>query len=359
MAGKSRELLFYVSARLDGLQRRVEEIGVKMQEDYENRDDNLEYRSVTFDHSDDSHSDGGDGVSGKKAGGYYTLMDETHKKGTGELAVMKMTEKYRRNDEFDAEEDVRKITFYITEDRIRLIYHFAPGRITSSSCVFSKDRTVGPIVTPVDPFSPPPKDSALEETFQKVLVQEKDCFAAIKDSDKETTNILKLRKKEEGTHPIALHKSIFESAREKGKEDAREPQSAEESEDHDKNQVDYLTPFLSHVADVKNITRDEGLTAKDQCLKALKDRLLERSNIIQSRLDEENQALAKKQATFQRSRDQDSNSDEEFERMCSDHMFKIQILEQRLARHEETALQKYADMDQKLRNDPRLGVLKA
>jgi hypothetical protein len=38
-------------------------------------------------------------------------------------------------------------------------------------------------------------------------------------------------------------------------------------------------------------------------------------------------------------------------------MFRIQILEQRLTRHEETALQKYADLDQKLHNDPRLLIL--
>ena len=98
--------------------------------------------------------------------------------------------------------------------------------------------------------------------------------------------------------------------------------------------------------------------ARDSCLRALKERLLERANIIQTRLDEENSLLAKKQAAFQRSqRDHDQGGDEEFERFCGEAMFRIQILEQRLARHEETALQKYADMDFKLRSDPRLGVL--
>ena len=90
----------------------------------------------------------------------------------------------------------------------------------------------------------------------------------------------------------------------------------------------------------------------------LKERLLERANIIQRRLDEENTTLAKKQAAFQRSREHLEGADEAFEAFCSKAMFRIQILEQRLARHEETALQKYADMDMKLRNDPRLGVLK-
>lgn len=90
---------------------------------------------------------------------------------------------------------------------------------------------------------------------------------------------------------------------------------------------------------------------------ALKERLLERADIIQKRLDDENQKLAKKQAAFQRSRDHVEGADEEFEQFCSKAMFTIQILEQRLAQHEVSALQKYADMDLNLRNDPRLSVL--
>jgi hypothetical protein len=39
-------------------------------------------------------------------------------------------------------------------------------------------------------------------------------------------------------------------------------------------------------------------------------------------------------------------------------MFRIQILEQRLAQHEEAALKKFSDLDLKLSSDPRLKVLK-
>ena len=39
---------------------------------------------------------------------------------------------------------------------------------------------------------------------------------------------------------------------------------------------------------------------RDACLRSLKERLLERSNIIQYRLDDKNARLSKKQATFQR-----------------------------------------------------------
>jgi hypothetical protein len=88
---------------------------------------------------------------------------------------------------------------------------------------------------------------------------------------------------------------------------------------------------------------------------ALKERLVERANIVQSRLDEENAALSKRQAAFQRNRDHmDPNDEAEYERYCQEAMFRIQILEQRLDRHTELSLQKYAEMDARLRGDPRL-----
>ena len=76
---------------------------------------------------------------------------------------------------------------------------------------------------------------------------------------------------------------------------------------------------------------------------------------MQNRLDEENQALSKRQAAFQRNRDHMDPADEaEYERYCQEAMFRIQILDQRLDRHTELSLQKYAEMDQRLREDPRL-----
>lgn len=41
-------------------------------------------------------------------------------------------------------------------------------------------------------------------------------------------------------------------------------------------QVDYLTPFLQHVPDVRNVSAADAQRARDACLKALKDRLLVR-----------------------------------------------------------------------------------
>ena len=53
----------------------------------------------------------------------------------------------------------------------------------------------------------------------------------------------------------------------------------------------------------------------------------------------------------------DPQDEQEDERYASDAMFRIQILEQRLDRHTELSLQKYAEMDARLRDDPRLRKL--
>uniref|UniRef100_A0A7S3LLB9 Dynein regulatory complex subunit 7 C-terminal domain-containing protein n=1 Tax=Aplanochytrium stocchinoi TaxID=215587 RepID=A0A7S3LLB9_9STRA len=208
-----------------------------------------------------------------------------------------------------------------------------------------------------DEFSPPPRQATLDAEFQKALQVEKDLYQAVRDSEREMQDIVSLRKREEQV--IILEKSVFETAREKAKENTVDESAVEIQEEKDENHVDYLTPFLQNVHDISAITLEEAEDARDECLKAMKERLLERANIIQCRLDEENSLLAKKQAAFQRNRDHVEGADDEFERFCAEAMFRIQILEQRLSQHEETALQKYANLDQKLRQDPRLTGLNA
>lgn len=69
-------------------------------------------------------------------------------------------------------------------------------------------------------------------------------------------------------------------------------------------------------------------------------------------------SLSSSQAHFQRDRDQMSREEEEeYEQACEDSMFRIHILDKRLKRHEEAALQSYYELDNKLRHDPRLAVL--
>ena len=169
--------------------------------------------------------------------------------------------------------------------------------------------------------------------------------------------LLGLRKHEEDD--IIVDQPIFETAAQKRTEQKTMEAADNAGQEKDRRYLDYLTPYLQNITDPSNITREDAQKVRDNCLKALKDRLLERANIIQNRLNVENSKLSKQQAAFQRNqRDNDPDAEEDFEKFCSEAMFRIQILEQRLVQHEENALKKYQEMDTKLLADPRMSVLR-
>ncbi|KAH9109504.1 hypothetical protein AeMF1_015421 [Aphanomyces euteiches] len=354
-SGFRRHLTFYTSARMDGLVERNETIHKRMAETFEGRDDFLIARSVTLSEDKDPNDVVKSSMSYVLPGG-----------ATGELVVVKMAEKLERNPTKDADEDARKRTYNIRDGTIRVQFHYADGKITSGARVYSKTPNTPVEVFQVDPLAVRPNDSILERELQASLQMEKECYNSIRHADMETQEILKYRRREEAS--IALDASIFDAQDDESKlDEADDPRKQGKDA---KTVMDYLSPFIHAVLhnhhpqhgagsdQVRNLSRDEAHSVRDMCLKNLKERLLERANIIQTRLDKENAALAKKQAAFQRSqREHDQGTDEEFERFCSETMFRIQILEQRLTRHEETALQKYAELDQRLHNDPRLAVL--
>ncbi|KAF4043938.1 putative TGc domain-containing protein [Phytophthora infestans] len=339
--GYRREFQFYTSARPDGLVTREEEIQDRVLERFDGRDDFLVFRSVTLATDKDE-------VDAKNP---YILPGGPG----GETAIKKMKEKFARNPALAADDDQRKRAYNVHEGSIRVYFHYATGKITAGSRVYFKTPNIPVEVVMADPNAKKPKLSVLENELKASLQMEKDCYSAVRHSDIETQDILKIRKREEMA--IALETSFFD-----GNDDETQANDKEDTKELDKNaknEVDYLSPFLQSVHSTGgNLSKEDAQTVRDLCLRNLKERLLERANIIQGRLDKENAILAKRQAAFQRSqREHDQGTDDEFERFCSETMFRIQILEQRLASHEETALHKYAEMDKRLHSDLRLRVL--
>jgi len=346
--GVKRTMHFYATARLDGLVSRYEDVGVKTYYVFDGSRDPLIYRSVSY-------------------------LEDAEYSDAPDKNIRKLAEKFRRSPEADPEEDVCKRTFELEAGLIKLKYHFGKDKVTASSRTFAKDGT-GHQVTQVDPFSKPPTEAQLLDEFTRLQAAERECINEIKDYDRQTKETLKQRAAEEADIeeaeeeaarmspsgkplvPRYLTVSVYDTAR------SRLNNMEEEEDDSDVVPHDYLTPFLSEPIGVDDdpLPRDEALQAREACLRSLKDRLVERANIVQSRLDDENALLSKKQAAFQRNRDHMDPSDEaEYERYCQEAMFRIQILEQRLDRHTELSLQKYAEMDARLRDDPRLKNLNA
>ena len=133
---------------------------------------------------------------------------------------------------------------------------------------------------------------------------------------------------------IVKERNVFEVALEKvDAEDDVEVNTSGVINVNDSFGSDYLTPFLRNLKDPSNLSREDAMDIRQTCLDCLKARLVERANIIQSRLNEENSKLARKQEQFTRAQRDGEMSNEEYEKYCTEAMFRINILEKRLMEH--------------------------
>ncbi|KAK5667357.1 hypothetical protein BDV3_007241 [Batrachochytrium dendrobatidis] len=332
---KTEEIHFYPNARSDGLVRRLES-PKKIMEYFTEREDRLIYRSITHEVND--------GVRG---------------------SVIKMTEKFSRNKDIPAQTDIFKKTYFVKEEKIRVIYHLETGRIIASMREFRKPTPdqKGHFVEllnlfEVDPYAKPPKKQQLFIQLSELLRAEQMCAQLIKSSERELVDILRLRQTEEREINLAisvydtLHNDTTLPTDDNGKETHKGEEEETKSAD-----LDYLSPFLINYEHPESLKRDDAVAIKDACLKSLKERLIEKANIIQGRLDEVTAEYQKRQLIY--SRNADSMTVEEtddYVRFCNDALFRIHILEKRLAKHKEIAPERYIELDGKLRLDARLAA---
>ena len=50
-------------------------------------------------------------------------------------------------------------------------------------------------------------------------------------------------------------------------------------------ELDYLAPFLAQIGDPPRISRQEAYKLKEECLQDLKQRLIDKANLIQARFE--------------------------------------------------------------------------
>ena len=347
--GKRIELDFYVDGRLDRLLRREEDIGESITEYFQGRTDFLVYRSVEL--TTDRN------VAGARQ---FVLPGGTL---AAELFITKMTQCFDRDPTAASGTDIAKRVFFVREGKSVFYFHFGKSQITGKIKTYLHTR--GPLIPSISELALT-QEVGLDdepEALMEAAALERECYTSVKASFQQNDKIQENRREVE--KDIVIEKTVFDRAL-----DALESKSLYAGNNADKNAgddnkgaTDYLTAFLKGVAGEKlaagGLSKEEALEIRQACLDALKARLVERANIIQTRLHEENAKLARKQEQFQRSQREGDLSTEEYEKYCTEAMFRIQILEQRLAAHEEAAVRKFADLDLKLSSDPRLKVLKA
>lgn len=297
--GRHRDMHFFVEGRQDGLFRRTDNLGQKIVERFMGRPDGLSFRSVSVTQDDTSLKP------------QYSLPGG---ESAGDLVVHKMTQKFIR---CDVKSSISKRTYYVQESRIRTQYHHEDSRVTRQDTIHTKECHVGTAahttqraqvslcisekgISSAHKLSTVSADMAPilfenPEILQPVLAAERDCLTEVRRSQLETIELLKLRRREEMC--IVLDRPVMDKVCDPRADSVSEEIHRESWDMNGSLQVDYLTPYLSSVSDVHSMNCIEAQHAHDSCLRSLKERLIERANIIMTRLNEENSKLAKRQAT--------------------------------------------------------------
>ena len=277
----------------------------------------------------------------------------TRRKQLNDSIIVKMTEKFTRDENKSANEDVAKRTFYVVDKKIRLEYHFGEGKITRSVREYSKDG--GFYTEIIDPFMPRPKLVETVEEFHALLQTEIKCKEEIVKSTSEMANILHTRYNEERN--IQSITTIYDVERNRPTMEElrllREKERELEEQRKNKDLVDHLIPKDG----VKSVQQAEEIYYT--VMKDLKDQLMMRINIIEERLQKEKQKLARRRTMYQKSQEGVDRNSEEYVQFCQDTLFKIKILKQRAEDHNARAAKKFAELKEKLLNHKQLaGFLK-
>jgi len=159
-----------------------------------------------------------------------------------------------------------------------------------------------------------------------------------------------------------LEKSLQDKAREKHKYASKKK---DEEADQDAYTKDYLYPYLAKrdLLGSQKFNYQQSIDIKNEVMNKLKERILARAEIIQRRLEEERENLAREEREAmkrmqakpeQEKVQQEKDFDDKIEKL----QFRILILDQRASKFEIQALQDYQNMDKKINDDTRFEVLR-
>lgn len=378
--GVLRTMKFYWKAREDGLARRHEQFygeGAlrKVQEYYKGRDDDrLTYRSACFEQAKDSHG------GGAAAGLQFAITSSVGAKDQVLLEPYKMTEKFDRNPKLPADADIQKRTYVKPQSpdgEIWVFYQYRDNCITRPSRLFPRNAErekesanaasdLKPKITTM-PYVDAPKETELSEQLRVLLEKEHECLTDIRAKSEECKEILTTLEAEgKSVHRIL---SAYDTLRNRPKEtEAELAQLRAEESRRAESRKDYLAPYIAKLEIAKQykgdyssvrLTADQAKQVRDEALRELKERLIQRGHIMQNRMDMEKEELNKRQMSYQKNLDaaDGSKESEEFAQFCKDATWRMKILDERLSRHIDQASEKYAQLAQRLAEDKRLAAL--
>jgi len=222
--------------------------------------------------------------------------------------------------------------------------------------VYNKDGLVPEELVIVDPYAQPPRKAQTDDDHKELQLRFQATIQNIREMDRNVTELMRIRSIDEEPNRIEVVTHVYDASRAKGDEDLKEEVQEEEAEEFDPLKA-FLPAGYSY-ADKGPLVQKDAEKVKQDCLKNLKFRLVERKDIIEQRLYEQQHELETRHTTFQRQKDQMDPADiEAYEASDKEARFKINILQMRLEKHNEDAFGKLNDLYAKLKTDPRLSVL--
>ncbi len=273
-----RVMHFFEQSRLDGLRTR-EETPTEMVEHFSGRDDLLHYRRTVFDKRQKKF--------GPQDGGNYR-------------PILKVVERYGRNPAVAAaNDDVHELTFNVEADKFGLEYHRESAKIAPSTREFSKPpnwNDKGNTWTWSNDLHstyqagtdcPPKKNVELFQTLTALIQREERTKEAVRRSEEEVKAILTERTHEETVTELAV--SIYDTERNGKARQYRldlDRKAGEEKLRKQTLEVDYLAPFLAEAgAESGRFQGPQAAELRERCLADLKQRLIDKANLIQKRFE--------------------------------------------------------------------------
>mmetsp|Transcript_23324 Transcript_23324/g.50572 ORF Transcript_23324/g.50572 Transcript_23324/m.50572 type:complete len:767 (+) Transcript_23324:47-2347(+) len=311
--GVESTISFHPRVRLDGLVCRREVFGKLIEEIFEHRHDGLIKRSIRVKRVAEEESL-------RKSTALLTKSDGTEE----EVAVTEIEEQYGNVIDLKANlaegnTVVASRTFHVIDGWIDTtsMHNDGVDIITSTNRLLTKN--------------------AGDEYSVEASRTEKEALNSIRAINTDMLRLCRLRYKEENDNkPYKTCKTEQEEMKDN------------EECDGAKN-TDYLSPFLVEVRNIELLSSEEATQIKEACLDALSERLLQRAQMMQSRLDEERRLLSE-------TSDGRGNDDMDKESMDSVASDRIRMWEESLENHEAASLEIYSALKARLDADVRLQV---
>ncbi|XP_071453633.1 dynein regulatory complex subunit 7 isoform X2 [Hetaerina americana] len=303
---------------------------------------------------------------------YYRNADYGQKvrmAGTGEITkrpVMKVVECYHRNQSKPASKDIAKVEYALSENKIKMQYHYEAGKITAASREFTKPEIGEAVFSPEltkaytgDLDLPPEKHIDLFYLLKNMVKSEEKTLNHLREIVDEMTSLLKRRMAENSSPELRI--SVFDLernqvARSELKE--KELQKIQDSAREVEEDVDYLAPFLARLGNPPSLTLEQAWTIRNDCLADYKQLHASRESRMVAELETQNAALAKKQKWYEENQDAlTSDKEDAHLSYCRDKKCFLHALGLRLARHRALYLSRYKKLEILLDKDPRLSIL--